>query len=76
MRVTKFYVCSVCLSDAGPELLLSGHALIMATLDFLMVAQCASLVHKVVIAGWELLQFPWVRALAGEHHIQYSIVSE
>ena len=52
--------------DSGPELLLSGHALIMATLDFLMVAQCASLVHKVVIAGWELLQFPWVRALAGK----------
>ena len=41
----------------------------MATLDFLMVAQCASLVHKVVIAGWELLQFPWVRALAGEHNV-------
>lgn len=66
--------CCLCLSDAGPELLLSGHSLIMATLDFLMVAQCASLVHKVVIAGWELLQFPWVRALAGEHCIQSSVV--
>ncbi len=31
-----------------------------------MVAQCASLVHKVAIAGWELMQFPWVRAIAGE----------
>ena len=27
-----------------------------------MVAQCASLMHKVVIGGWELLQFPWVRS--------------
>lgn len=47
----------------------------MATLDFLMVAQCASLVHKVVIAGWELLQFPWVRALAGELMFQISVYS-
>ena len=36
----------------------------MSTLDFLMVAQCASLVHKVAIAGWELMQFPWVRTLS------------
>jgi len=43
-------------------MLLFGHSMIMATLDFLMVAQCASLVHKVVVAGWELLQFPWVRS--------------
>lgn len=41
-----------------------GYSLIMSTLDFLMVAQCASLVHKVAIAGWELMQFPWVRAIA------------
>ena len=34
-----------------------------------MVAQCASLVHKVVIAGWELLQFPWVRAIAGKFEV-------
>ena len=51
-----------CLADATPEMLLFGHSMIMATLDFLMVAQCASLVHKVVIGGWELLQFPWVRS--------------
>ena len=59
---------SLCLSlslsfspDAVPEILLSGHNLIVCTLDFLMVAQLASLLHKVVIAGWELLQLPWVR---------------
>ena len=76
-RVTlRLLLLSLFLSDAGPELLLSGHVLIMATLDFLMVAQCASLIHKVAIAGWELLQFPWVRALAGEHAycVQCSIV--
>ncbi len=43
-------------------MLLFGHSLIMATLDFLMVAQCASLVHKVVMGGWELLQLPWIRS--------------
>ena len=48
-------------------MLYCGYSLIMAVLDFLMVAQCASLVHKVAIAGWELMQFPWVRAIsAGE----------
>ena len=52
--------------DATPDMLQYGHSLIMSTLDFLMVAQCASLVHKVAIAGWELMQFPWVRAIAGE----------
>lgn len=31
-----------------------------------MVAQCASLVHRVAIAGWELMQFPWVRAISGK----------
>ena len=41
-----------------------GYSLIMSTLDFLMVAQCASLVHKVAIAGWELMQFPWVRTIS------------
>ena len=56
------YLCTV---DAAPEMLQYGYALIMATLDFLMVAQCASLVHKVVVAGWEVMQFPWVRAVAG-----------
>lgn len=34
-----------------------------------MVAQCASLVHKVAIAGWELMQFPWVRAISGEREV-------
>ena len=50
------------MTDATPEMLLFGHSMIMATLDFLMVAQCASLMHKVVVGGWELLQFPWVRS--------------
>ncbi len=40
----------------------------MATLDFLMVAQCASLVHNVVVGGWELLQFPWVRSYTAHNH--------
>jgi len=52
----------VLLIDASCEMLHFGYSLIMSTLDFLMVAQCASLVHKVAIAGWELMQFPWVRA--------------
>ena len=52
-------------ADATPEMLQCGYSLIMSTLDFLMVAQCASLVHKVAIAGWELMQFPWVRAVSG-----------
>ncbi|XP_064382815.1 uncharacterized protein LOC135331544 [Halichondria panicea] len=54
--------------DAAPEMLLFGHSLIMATLDFLMVAQCASLVHKVVVGGWELLQLPWVRSYTAHNH--------
>lgn len=57
-------------SDASPEMLQFGYSLIMSTLDFLMVAQCASLVHKVAIAGWELMQFPWVRAIAGERQMK------
>lgn len=44
-----------------PELLLAGHNLIVATLDFLLVAQCASLLHKIIMTGRELLQLPWVR---------------
>ncbi len=40
----------------------------MATLDFLMVAQCASLVHKVVVGGWELLQLPWIRSYTTHNH--------
>ena len=47
--------------DAAPDLLLSGHNLIVATLDYLVVAQCASLLHKVTITGWDLLQLPWVQ---------------
>ena len=54
--------------DTAPEMLLFGHSLIMATLDFLMVAQCASLVHNVVVGGWELLQFPWVRSYTAHNH--------
>jgi len=38
----------------------------MATLDFLMVAQCASLLHKLGLAGWELMQFPWVKTITGQ----------
>lgn len=44
-----------------PELLLAGHNLIVATLDFLLVTQCASLLHKIAMTGWDLLQLPWVR---------------
>lgn len=33
-----------------------------------MVAQCASLVHKVVVGGWELLQLPWVRSYTAHNH--------
>ena len=44
-------------------MLLKGHSVLMATLDYLMVAQCASLLHKVVIGGSELLQLPWVRGV-------------
>ena len=44
-----------------PEMLLAGHSLIIASLDFLMVAQCASLLHKVVIEGWMVLDLPWVK---------------
>jgi len=44
-------------------MLLEGHSVLMATLDYLMVAQCASLLHKIVVEGWELLQLPWVRGV-------------
>jgi 2C-methyl-D-erythritol 2,4-cyclodiphosphate synthase len=44
-----------------PEMLLAGHSLIVASLDFLLVAQCASLLHKVVIGGHELIELPWVK---------------
>lgn len=44
-------------------MLLKGHTVLMATLDYLMVAQCASLLHKVVVEGRELLQLPWVRGV-------------
>ena len=49
--------------DATPAMLLKGHAVLMATLDYLMVAQCASLLHKIVIVGQDLLQLPWVRGV-------------
>ena len=44
-------------------MLLKGHSVLMATLDYLMVAQCASLLHKVVVGGWQLLELPWVRGV-------------
>lgn len=44
-------------------MLLKGHSVLIATLDYLMVAQCASLLHKVVVGGWQLLQLPWVRGV-------------
>jgi len=31
-----------------------------------MVAQCASLLHKLGLAGWELMQFPWVKTITGQ----------
>lgn len=51
------------LLDTAPTMLLKGHSVLMATLDYLMVAQCASLLHKVVVEGWELLELPWVRGV-------------
>lgn len=42
-------------------MLLSGHNLIIATLDYLLVAQCASLLHKLTVKGSELLELPWVQ---------------
>ena len=49
--------------DATPSMLLKGHSVLMATLDYLMVAQCASLLHKMIIVGQDLLQLPWVRGV-------------
>ena len=53
-------------------MLLCSHHLTLATLDYLMVAQCASLTHRIVIVGWELMQLPWVKVYAGsgETYIQ------
>ena len=53
-------------------MLLKGHSVLMATLDYLMVAQCASLLHKVVVGGWQLLELPWVRGvlLSSEYSLQ------
>lgn len=52
-------------SDVTPEMLLQGYQVLIATLDFLMVAQIASLLHKVIIQGWELAQFPWIKSIMG-----------
>lgn len=49
---------------AVPDLLIAGHTLIIAMLDYLLVAQCASLLHEIGISGWELLQLPWVQGWA------------
>lgn len=60
-------------------MLLAAHCLIQSALDFLMVAQCASLLHKVTITGGDLLQLPWVKgwlSSGGEkgvgRHTQYT----
>ena len=56
---------SLTLIDFSPDMLLCCHHLTVATSDFLMVAQCASLTHRVVIHGWDLMQLPWVKVNAG-----------
>lgn len=64
-RSIKVAVSPRSLPEATPDLLLCGHRIIMASLDFLVVAQCASLLHKVAVTGWDLMKLPWVRATAG-----------
>ena len=51
--------------DFAPDMLLCCHHLTQATLDYLMVAQCASLTHRIVVSGWDLMQLPWVKVYAG-----------
>lgn len=55
------------------EMLLAGHQLVAALLDFLIVAQCASLLHKIVISGREVLQMPWVRGWAYVKGINFEL---
>ena len=50
-------------SDSVPEMLLAAHTVIMATLDYLVVAQCASLLHQVFIPQDDILQMPWVQGV-------------
>ena len=52
-------------------MLLCSHHLTLATLDYLMVAQCASLTHRIVIVGWDLMQLPWVKVYAGSGETYY-----
>lgn len=54
-------------------MLLAGHQLVAALLDFLIVAQCASLLHKIVISGREVLQMPWVRGWAHVKGIKFEL---
>ena len=57
--------CVYIITDFVPDMLLCCHHLTLATLDFLMVVQCASLTHRVLITGWDLMQLPWVKVYAG-----------
>lgn len=50
-------------ADAVPEMLLAAHMVIMATLDYLVVAQCASLLHQVFIPEEDVLHMPWVQGV-------------
>ena len=56
-------------TDFAPDMLLCCHHLTLATMDFLMVAQCASLTHRILIVGWDLMQLPWVRVYAGSGEV-------
>ena len=54
-------ICSA--PDSVPEMLLAAHKVIMSTLDYLVVAQCASLLHQVFIPQDDILQMPWVQGV-------------
>ena len=58
-------------------MLLCSHHLTLATLDYLMVAQCASLTHRILVSGWDLMQLPWVKVYAGsgEHTLPLRLSS-
>ena len=55
-------------------MLLAAHDVVMSSLDYLVVAQCASLLHQVFIPREDVLQMPWVQgALASKGSLQYMI---
>jgi hypothetical protein len=58
--------------DSVPEMLLAAHKVIMSTLDYLVVAQCASLLHQVFIPQDDILQMPWVQGVLASRTSQGS----